>query len=528
VLLDGARALALHLRAAAEPPGYTFEDAFIPNLGVAEAENGLGCMHRDGDAVAVDGAAARAYFLRGARHGSVHAMNSLACCFRCGTGGGVDLAQARVWFERACVLELPTAMFNLGVMLVSGEDGERDVSRGRRLLEKAASRGHSLSGDALAQLTAAEAAAAGSPRPSAVFPPEFAAVMKSLSAAMARGPPRLGSSSDYSMPWNEAMEVVLRRAEAGCVASLRYRDGFMALAAAEEHAEAARHDDAVRLLARAYDRTEGSLPLSGPGPLSASVQAVLAADADHADARVCWFRGMPKGPSSPSASAATALLRRAVAAHPRHAALQELYGSVLCFSEDWAGAAGHFSRALELNPGYFAALYGRAVCFSKQMRLAEAKAGLQEFVRAAPRATRKLPEALYQLAFLEIMEGSRASAAGGPVIFSAYDASLDFYLRALEAERDKLPVFPVVSVPEKDLSKTTLAAIAASPLRAPRTAAAPTPGAAPRASAGGQPCARCTQGGASLTCAACASARYCSRLCHWVAAPSHEEERGRR
>ena len=163
VIVDAGRAQELYRRAAAEPPGFIIGDRWIRNLGVAEAENALGCMYRDGNGVDVDGSAARSWFVRGARHGNVWAQNSLGCCFLDGVGGDVDGTQARSWFEKAATRSLSAAQLNLGLMLLHGEGGPRDAGRARVLLQAAADGGQHRAMEELARMDAT--GARGAPRP---------------------------------------------------------------------------------------------------------------------------------------------------------------------------------------------------------------------------------------------------------------------------------------------------------------------------------------------------------------------------
>ncbi len=149
---DFERALEYLNKAANQKPYIrVFQGVVQPNIGVAQAENGIGIYYRDGLAVDQDDRVAFLWFLRAAQHGCISGMNNLGVALLNGRGCRKDLESARSWFSKAADLGLAEAQFNFAEMLVNGYGGPVDVEKGVELLKSAADQG--LPG-ALAQLQA--------------------------------------------------------------------------------------------------------------------------------------------------------------------------------------------------------------------------------------------------------------------------------------------------------------------------------------------------------------------------------------
>lgn len=695
VVVDAGRALQLLRRAAAEPPGFILGDRWLPNLGVAEAENGLGCSYRDGDGVDVDGVTARRWFVRGARHGNVWAQNSLGCCFREGIGGDVDGAQARAWFEKAARLHLPAAQVNLGQMLLNGEGGPSDIPRARELLQAAATRGHATAIEELATMDASgvqraprprdatarrrEAAERGDVDAMAAYaeallggydgaPADAKAAEAMLASAAARGhvpsalrlgrllsatreraadgyahllaaatsgsaeaqylvgvallegngvavdvaaarrwllraqhqgvaaavaalkraatqpeferglaarehargeaatgmtardrvtrdllahaPPgaaepirnvfslfadadRMLHPQDVDplpLPWPAAMEHVARRAAAGGVTARRYMDGLAAMDEAAVHARAGRHARAVELLARAYELAD-LLPSYHDDAVafSASITATLDADANHADATVCWLRKAPRDERR-SIATLVSVAHRAVAVHGSHVRLREVFGSTLGFAKDWPAALLQFTRVLDLDPRRTDNYYHRGVCHANMSNFSAATADFLAFVTAAPSDARKVAEAWYKLASITVAGTARGAAGvaapgtstpaiSDDAVTQALARAAEYYARGEAAERGRLPVFPVVSVPDKALVRALLDVDCAMPSARATTAARRESArdgdanASSPASARSGLCAVCAKACVPLWCSRCRAVMYCSDRC---------------
>jgi TPR repeat protein len=66
-----------------------------------KAQNNLGSLYYSGNGVALDPAAAAAWYAKGAVQGNASALNNLAICHEDGVGTARDLARARALYAAA-------------------------------------------------------------------------------------------------------------------------------------------------------------------------------------------------------------------------------------------------------------------------------------------------------------------------------------------------------------------------------------------------------------------------------------------
>jgi len=205
--------------------------------------------------------------------------------------------------------------------------------------------------------------------------------------------------------------------------------------------------------------------------LHKSVDNLLSNDPNHGNAIFCKLK-LPE--TNPSIETYVHVAKRGVESNPKHLALRETYGSLLCFRStntlqpNYALARTQFNKVLELDPSnkrnsdiYY--LRGLAALFDND--LLAATRDLEVFLNTQPQSARKYPEACYYLALVEFGKWSKldktnsgfASESTNKEIFSKIEK---LYEQGKAAEDDviRLPIFDPVDIPPKKLLPIYIAA----------------------------------------------------------------------
>ena len=95
--------------------------------GLAEAQNNLGVMLKDGQGVARDEREAAEWFLKAARQGYALAQSNLGWMYQAGLGVEQDYRQARHWYLEAARQGHAAAQNNLGRLYRDGLGGPADT-----------------------------------------------------------------------------------------------------------------------------------------------------------------------------------------------------------------------------------------------------------------------------------------------------------------------------------------------------------------------------------------------------------------
>lgn len=120
--------------------------------GGIEAAFLMGSAHDEGLGVAVDGAAAVAWFRRAATAGHTLAEHNLGNAYAAGRGVTSDAGQAVTWWRRAAQKGDAVTQLRLGEAYESGSGVARDLAMARRWYADAAGRGNPAAARALARL----------------------------------------------------------------------------------------------------------------------------------------------------------------------------------------------------------------------------------------------------------------------------------------------------------------------------------------------------------------------------------------
>ena len=112
--------------------------------GLAEAQNNLGVMLKDGQGVMRDYAEAAHWFLLAARQGYVLAQSNLGWLYQSGNGVEQNYAEARRWYLAAACRGHAAAQNNLGTMYRDGQGVEQNADSARYWLQQAAAQGMQL------------------------------------------------------------------------------------------------------------------------------------------------------------------------------------------------------------------------------------------------------------------------------------------------------------------------------------------------------------------------------------------------
>ncbi|CAF3753042.1 unnamed protein product [Rotaria sp. Silwood1] len=114
----------------------------LRNIGVAEAENSLGILYRDGAGVDIDQIKATEYFRRSAEHGCPEGQNNFAVALLNGLGIKKNEEWARSWFSRAAQCGIAEAQVNYADLLADGIGGPTDISQALKFYRQAADQGY--------------------------------------------------------------------------------------------------------------------------------------------------------------------------------------------------------------------------------------------------------------------------------------------------------------------------------------------------------------------------------------------------
>jgi len=112
----------------------------LADQGHAAAQNDLGFMYYQGQAVAQDHREAAKWYYRAAKQGYPAAQNNLAFLYENGEGVRYDERRARAWYTRAAEQGHAGAQFNLGLMYQHGRGGTLDLVEAYKWLSIAAER----------------------------------------------------------------------------------------------------------------------------------------------------------------------------------------------------------------------------------------------------------------------------------------------------------------------------------------------------------------------------------------------------
>lgn len=109
--------------------------------GLAEAQNNLGVMLKDGQGVERDEAKAVSWFRRAARQGNVLAQSNLGWMFHGGHGVEQCYDSARHWYRKAALQGHAAAQNNLGLLFRDGLGLPQDSDSARHWFTLAAKQG---------------------------------------------------------------------------------------------------------------------------------------------------------------------------------------------------------------------------------------------------------------------------------------------------------------------------------------------------------------------------------------------------
>ncbi|RUO97194.1 hypothetical protein BC936DRAFT_140834 [Jimgerdemannia flammicorona] len=183
------------------------------------------------------------------------------------------------------------------------------------------------------------------------------------------------------------------------------------------------------------------------------------------------------------------IMDECVQLRPQESAFYQYRGSMKAFAKRYEDAISDFDVAVQIlgpSDGY-SVYYMRAA--SKRQKVSTAEAALldyQVYLEHAPPEDRKIPEALYGMAYCYIKTDEEKVA--------------EFYNRGLEAEAKRLPIFPPIDFPLKRMVESLLKMSSISSKHIKKC-----------------PISMCTQQ-ANKACGACNKIWYCSRehqKAHW-------------
>ena len=109
--------------------------------GLAEAQNNLGVMLKDGQGVERDEAKAVEWFRRAAQQGNVLAQSNLGWMFHGGRGVEQNYDSAHYWYRKAALQGHAAAQNNLGLLFRDGLGLPQDSDSARYWFSKAAEQG---------------------------------------------------------------------------------------------------------------------------------------------------------------------------------------------------------------------------------------------------------------------------------------------------------------------------------------------------------------------------------------------------
>ncbi|CAF1335585.1 unnamed protein product [Didymodactylos carnosus] len=128
-------------KAALQKAYHSVMGQIFPNIGVAEAENGLGNVYRLGKGRDIDLKKAVKWYLKSAEHGCPQGQNNLGFVLRNGLGIKEDLQTARHWYQQAAEQGLTESELNYAEFLEAGFGGPVDLKLAEVYYKKAAKQG---------------------------------------------------------------------------------------------------------------------------------------------------------------------------------------------------------------------------------------------------------------------------------------------------------------------------------------------------------------------------------------------------
>jgi TPR repeat protein len=140
-IVDYSRMLEYFNLAASQKAFYKIHKMIFNNLGVSEAENGLGNSYRDGRGVDIDFKKAFNHYLRSAEFGYPEGQNNVGIFLKNGNGVKTNHEYAREWFRKAAEQNIAEAQFNYAEMLANGEGGPVKETEAIEYYKKAAEQG---------------------------------------------------------------------------------------------------------------------------------------------------------------------------------------------------------------------------------------------------------------------------------------------------------------------------------------------------------------------------------------------------
>jgi len=140
-IVDYSRMLKYFKLAASQKAFYKIYENIFYNLGVSEAENGLGNSYRDGRGVDIDFKKAFNHYLRSAEFGCPEGQNNVGVFLYNGNGVKTNHEYAREWFRKAAEQNIAEAQLNYAEMLENGEGGPVKETEAIEYYKKAAEQG---------------------------------------------------------------------------------------------------------------------------------------------------------------------------------------------------------------------------------------------------------------------------------------------------------------------------------------------------------------------------------------------------
>ncbi len=140
-MIDYSRMLRYYNMAASQKPFYKMNEKFLENLGVAQAENGIGNSYRDGRGVDIDYKQAFAHYLKSAEWGCPEGQNNVGSLLDSGKGVQANYTYAREWFRKAAEQGIAEAQLNYADSLLNGKGGPVNEKEAIDFYKKAADQG---------------------------------------------------------------------------------------------------------------------------------------------------------------------------------------------------------------------------------------------------------------------------------------------------------------------------------------------------------------------------------------------------
>lgn len=114
----------------------------LAEQGVANAQNNLGILYRNGEGLLQDFDEARRWLQQAAAQGHARAQFSLGMMYDFGQGVAQNTPQALIWYQQAAAQGDADAQFNIGTLYSEGRGIAQDASEAARWYQQAAEQGH--------------------------------------------------------------------------------------------------------------------------------------------------------------------------------------------------------------------------------------------------------------------------------------------------------------------------------------------------------------------------------------------------